>query len=397
MHSITVLGGELTPEARRRRSPVPDKRDVVARLAARAEDEGLDVLVAMSPENAAYAGGFPVPSQALGMRSRPVMALVTAGGRSRHIVVDMEESLAHSETALDEVLSYNEFTDDPIDALASSLTELVGAGAVVGLELDFLPHDLYQRLRGCLPRLEIRDAAVTFQRARMIKVAEEVFLLRAMARAAHEMHYQALAESEAGETELDVASRIAAGLFSRGADTIKELIVGSGERSWHANPAPTTRRLEPGNMIRVDILAAKRGYLSDCARTAVVGSPTDGQTTIWCKLLELRQQVLEMVKPGASTQRIYRAYARGLEQFGYRPIDFLGHGLGLTVHEQPYIDRFSDSTLEAGMVLAIEPYLMLPDRNWGFQLEDEVLVTDAGCERLTDASDDAELITVAVR
>src|SRR3954451_5451973 len=104
----------MAPEASRRRSAVPDERDVVARLAALAEDGGFDALVAMSPENAAYAGGFPVPSQALGMRSRPVMALVTAGGRSLHIVVDMEESLARSETVLDQVLAYNEFTDDPI-------------------------------------------------------------------------------------------------------------------------------------------------------------------------------------------------------------------------------------------------------------------------------------------
>ena len=86
-----------------------------------------------------------------------------------------------------------------------------------------------------------------------------------------------------------------------------------------------------------------------------------------------------------------------MEAFGYQPIDFLGHGLGLTIHEAPYIDRFSDSTLEAGMVLAIEPYLMLPERNWGFQLEDEVVVTETGYERLTDASDDAELIAVATQ
>jgi len=374
---------------------VSETQGVVARLAALAGEEGLDCLVAMSPENAAYAGGFPVPSQALGMRERPVMAVVAADGRSRHIVVDMEESLTRSETALDEVISYNEFTDDPVDALASSLKELVGSKAVAGLELDFVPHEFYERLRDRLPRLEIRNCRMLLVRARTIKVPSEIALLRSLGRAAHEMHYEALADSKAGDSELDVASRIAAGLFARQADTLKELIVGSGERSWHANPAPTTRRLQPGDMIRLDILAANRGYFSDCARTAVVGDPTSQQRAIWAKLLELRRQAFDMIKPGASTQQIYRAYARGLEAFGYRPIDFLGHGLGLTVHEAPYIDRFSDTNLEAGMVLAIEPYLMLPRRNWGFQLEDEVLVTETGCARLTDASDDAELISVA--
>src|SRR5258708_2976699 len=108
----------------------------------------------------------------------------------------------------------------------------------------------------------------------------------------------------------------------------------------------------------------------------------------------MREEALEVIGPGGSTGQICLAYANGLEDFGYRPINFLGHGLGLTLHEEPYIDRFSDSTLEAGMVLAIEPYLMLPDRQWGFQLEDEVLVTANGYERLTDVDDDAELIVV---
>jgi Xaa-Pro dipeptidase len=349
----------------------------------------------MSPENAAYAGGFPVPSQSLGMRQRPVMAVISGDCRSRHIVVDMEESLTRSETVLDEVVSYNEFTDDPAEALADSLTELVGTDGVVGLELDFVSHDFYGRLSQRLPRLEIRDCRTLLTEARRTKLPGEVDVLRGLARAAHEMHYEALAATQVGDSELDIAARLATGLFARGADTLKELIVGSGERSWHANPAPTSRRLEYGDMIRLDILAASRGYFSDCARTAVVGEPTSQQKAIWQKLLELRQQAFDMIKPGASTRQIYRAYARGLEGFGYHPIDFLGHGLGLTVHEAPYIDRFSDTTLEARMVLAIEPYLMLPERNWGFQLEDEVLVTETGYERLTDASDDAELITVA--
>jgi Xaa-Pro aminopeptidase len=66
------------------------------------------------------------------------------------------------------------------------------------------------------------------------------------------------------------------------------------------------------------------------------------------------------------------------------------------LHEEPYLNRYSDSELKAGMVLAIEPYLMLPEKNWGFQLEDEVIVTESGYELITDAYDDSELIRVAV-
>lgn len=372
-------------------------KETVRRLAELADERDFDCIVGMSLENATYAGGFPVPSQVFGNRGRLVMAVITRTGRSRHIVADMEESLARAETALDEVVSYNEFTQDPIEVLAETIAELASADATIGIELDFLPCPNYQRLRELSPHLRIENAKSFFAEARMIKSSDEVDLLRKMGRAAHETSYEALDKTAAGDTELDLASRILVGLFERGADDVKQLVIGSGERSWHANPAPTDRRLVVGDMIRTDIFASKAGYLSDCARTAVVGEPNEKQRDIWSRFLELRHQAFEAIRPGASTRQIYRSYAEGLEVAGYTPINFLGHGLGLTLHEEPYIDRFSDSTLEAGMVLAIEPYLMLPDLNWGFQLEDEVLITASGCERLTDVRDDAELIVVGSR
>jgi Xaa-Pro aminopeptidase len=347
----------------------------------------------MSPENATYVGGFSVPSQML-VRSRLVFAVLPHTGKSRQIVVNMEESLARSESALDEVVSYNEFTESPIDVLAESLTEMVGHKAMIGLELDYIPHEAYEALTARLPNMTIEDAGPLFSEARMIKMPSEIHALRTIGRAAHEMHYKVLEATKVGDTELDIASRIIDGLLKGGADHVLKLVVGSGDRSWHANAAATSRRIEEGEMIRLDIFGSKDAYLSDVARTGIAGEASAEQKNIWDKFIDLRQQALEMIKPGASTRQIYMTYARDLEDFGYTPINFLGHGLGLTLHEEPYIDRYSDSKLEAGMVLAIEPYLMLPDRNWGFQLEDEVVVTDDGYELITDLYDDRELISV---
>jgi len=370
-------------------------RDIVDRLVKRARDDGFDAVVAMSLDNATYVGGFAVPSQALGNRGRLVMAIVAASGRSRQIVSDMEESLTRTASQLDEVAAYNEFDEHPIDLLADSLRELVGEDATVGLELDFISHDSYQRLTERLPKLRLRPAKDFFDAARTIKTPGEIDALRTVGRAAHEAHYEALGATRAGDTELDVAGRVIVTLLERGADNVMQLVIGSGERSWHANPAPTGRQLERGDMIRVDIFGVRSSYLSDVARTAVVGEPTREQDEIWKRILELRANAFGRIKAGASTRAIYEAYARELESFGFKPINFLGHGLGLTLHEEPYLNRYSDSQLEAGMVLAIEPYLMLPDRNWGFQLEDELVVTDTGYDLITDARDDAELIRVA--
>lgn len=367
--------------------------DVLDRLRRMVGERGYDAVVAMSPENATYVAGFSVPSHTL-VRSRLVFAVLPPAGKSRQIVVNMEESLARSETALDEVVAYNEFTEHPIDILAASLRELIGDKGRVGLELDYMSQRDHERLVRHLPNLEVADAAGFFSEARMIKMPSEIEQLRVIGKAAHEMHYSALAETRVGDTELDIASRIIDGLLRRGADDVLRLVVGSGPRSWHANAAPTARPIQEGDMIRLDIFGSRGGYLSDVARTGIAGAPLPEQKKIWDLFLELRQQALAMIKPAASTRDIYMTYAGSLEAAGYTPINFLGHGLGLTLHEEPYIDRYSDTKLEAGMVLAIEPYLMLPERDWGFQLEDEVVVTENGYDLITDAYDDCALIAL---
>lgn len=368
---------------------------IIKRLKGLAEEAGLDAVVASSIDNVTYSGGFAVPSQPL-VRSRLVFCVVSPDGTSTQVVVNMEESLATAESALDRVVVYNEFMQHPVDVLADVLDETVGPSASIGIELDHLSQDSFARLNSRLPNLRIRDAGRFFAAARMIKLPEEIDALRHVGKAAHAVHYEALEQTTSGDSELDIAARIVSGLFSRGVDDVLRLVVGSGERSWHANAAPTERRLQERDMLRLDIFGSFKGYLSDVARTGVVGAPEVAQVKIWTQFLELRQIALEMVRPGASTRSIYNAYAKNMKDFGYEPINFLGHGIGLTLHEEPYIDRYGDSELQAGMVLAIEPYLMLPERNWGFQLEDEVVVTEDGYELITDVRDDAELIRVGM-
>jgi hypothetical protein len=134
----------------------------VQRLAARACDAGYDAVVAMSLENATYTAGFAVPSQALGNRSRLLMAIVAANGQSRQIVADMEESLARAESALDRVLAYNEFTLHPVDLLSETLAELVGKAATIGLELDLISQESYSRLCERPPSMRSRAARQRF-------------------------------------------------------------------------------------------------------------------------------------------------------------------------------------------------------------------------------------------
>jgi Xaa-Pro aminopeptidase len=374
-------------------SDAATERDQVARVRRLGGEAGFDAVVAMSPANVTYLTGFEVPSQTL-VPSRLAFAIVTPDGDSCQVVVNMEESLTRRETPLERVVSYTEFAEHPIDAFAETLREMVGPDARVGIELDYISASDYDRLRKQVAGIELLDASAFFAGARIIKTAAEIDAIRTVSRMAHAAHYAVLAETRVGDTELKIASRVITYLLEQGAEHVLRLIIGSGDRSWHANPAPTARPLASGDMLRMDIFAAKGTYVSDVARTAVVGKPVNGQVEIWKHMLEFRQIAFDLLRPGASTNAIYESYRRRVEEHGYTPINFLGHGLGIELHEKPYLDRFSDVPLEPGMVLALEPYVMLPDRNWGFQIEDTVVITEDGFERLTDFHPDDELIAV---
>lgn len=355
---------------------------------------GFDALVAMSPENATYTAGVAIPSQSL-IRQRHVFCLVPASGAPRMIVVNMEESFARANACIDDIRAYNEFTESPVEFLVDAIKALGLERAKIGIELDYLPARDYAKLKALLPRATFKDAEAFFENLRMIKTHEEIEKLRLVGRAAEKVHHDSFGKLEPGMTELDLAGLIVKGLYAEGVDYILKLVVGAGERCSHANPGPTNNVVKQGDMIRADIFGSLGGYLSDVARTAVVGEPTDFQRETWRKLIEARALILENIRPGVHSQEIYRKFSNKFKEMGLEPINFVGHGLGLTLHEEPYINKFSDTVLEPGMVLCVEPYYMMVDQNMGFQIEDEIVVTENGYELITDYRDSGELIQVS--
>jgi Xaa-Pro aminopeptidase len=362
--------------------PQQPERTVPAKVASALESAGLDAVVGMSPDNATYLGGVAIPSQTL-IRSRLAMSLITATGDSCHIVADMEESFARAETALQSVRAYNEFTETPAGKLAEVLKEMGLGEASLGLEMDFVPAMFLEELREKLPGAQLLHAAPFLDEMRTIKTPWEIERLKNIGRIAAEAHYEAYEYARPGMTELELAALIHNSIFRQGGESVVKLVVGSGPRCTQANPGPTSRVMQKGEMLRVDVYAAEKSYLSDVARTAVFGKATDEQKKTWSWLIEALNVSLELVGPGKSTTRIYKRFAECFENRGLRPINFLGHGLGLTLHEEPYINRFSDTILREGMVLCIEPYFMVPERSLGFQIEEEVLITSDGCEVIT--------------
>jgi Xaa-Pro aminopeptidase len=138
------------------------------------------------------------------------------------------------------------------------------------------------------------------------------------------------------------------------------------------------------------------GYHAGVCRTAAVGEPPPRSRDIWTRLVECKYLVMDMIRPGASSGRIYRAFLDKLAELKLPPIAFVGHGIGLHLHEDPYLGAVADVPLDAGMVLGIEPLVYETGYGYGMQNKDMVLVTERGCELLSDYADTDELLAVAV-
>lgn len=370
------------------------RQEIVDRQTRAMKAAELDAIVSGSPENFAYVAGFVVPSQPL-MRWRHAMAVVTADGQTAAAVVDMEETTVRTRLPKTRLRVWREFTDDAMLALARLLQELGLGDARIGLEMDYLPAGDFERLRRHLPRARFSPAERLLARLRQIKTAEEVELLRRLSRISDEAIAGAYQAVRAGDTELDLGAALTRGVYERGAEQFKLMIVASGERSVFPNVGPTERRLRRGDVCRVEIFSIIGGYHAGVCRTAVVQQAPPHAERIWAHLVECKYLILDRVKPGASSRAIYEAFLRKLGELDLPPISFVGHGIGLHLHEDPYLGNDSDTALEAGMVLGIEPLVYQTRHGFGMQNKDMVLVTDNGSQLLSDATNTDRLLVVA--
>lgn len=366
---------------------------IVERITVAMTEQGLDAVVCVSPENFAYVAGFVVPSQPL-MRWRHAVIVVTASGDCSYLVVDMEESTVRSKVNGVDVRVWGEFTDQPMSILSTLLKDMGLANAKIGTEMDYLFAGDYAALTKRLPDAQFVSAEACLAKLRQIKTAEEIELMRTLSRIADKSICNALDKVTVGSSEMNIAGGLTSNIYSLGADNFKLMIVATGPRSVYPNVGPSLRQLEPRDICRVEIFSVINGYHAGVCRTAQVQSAPANAENIWKNLVECKYLVLDMIKPGASSKEIYEAFIKHLGKLGLPPIKFIGHGIGLHLHEEPYLGMYSDVPLEAGMVLGIEPLVYDTGYGFGMQNKDIVLVTESGSELLSDYSNTDSLLTI---
>jgi Xaa-Pro dipeptidase len=367
-------------------------QEVITRLVTRIRDAEMDAVLAVSPENVTYVSGLVVPSQSL-MRWRHAICIVTADGRISMVVIDMETNTVKAHAGIDDVRVYREFSEDPMNQLAETLKDLKLERAKIGIEMEFLPAKDFITLQRNLPAVQWIGADAIFNKARQVKTPKELELLRMLSKLTDKAISDTLRQAKAGMSEMDLAGLLLSALFAGGAENYKLMIIASGERSQFPNVGPTERKLKAGDLIRMEVFGQKSGYLAGVCRTAVVGDATPEQYKIWSNLIECKYLVMDLIRPGASCPEIYQKFLQKFGKLGFEPISFVAHGIGLHLHEEPYMGRSGNEIVEAGMVGAFEPLVYIPGR-FGMQNKDMFCVTKTGCELLSDYTPTDALLRV---
>lgn len=262
-------------------------------------------------------------------------------------------------------------------ALGSSDGALSGTIAVTESmpALHLLP---LTELIGTVPIL----ATGVLRRLRMVKDASEIDALRKAGAAIDRVHALVPELLAPGRTEAQVAADIAEAIVAEGHSEVAFIIVGSGPHGADPHHEYSDRELQAGDIVVVDIGGSyEPGYNSDSTRTYSIGEP-DPDVAQRISILEQAQQAaVRAARPGVSAQSVDAAARRVLVEAGMGEafVHRTGHGIGLSVHEEPYIVEGNDLILEPGMAFSIEPGVYFPGQ-WGARIEDIVVVTENGCE-----------------
>jgi Xaa-Pro aminopeptidase len=360
-----------------------------ARFQARLAESEFDAVVASSLTNVYYTSGALIETQ----RRIPLRLALVVWPRSGSpvlIVGDIEESLARRESHLQYIRAYVEFRESPIEVLACVLEERGLAADRVGLEEDHLVARYHAELRTRLPQCRFGRADAFFDDVRRVKTPAEVSWMGEAARATEAAIAEGYQASRLGDTEKDIAFRVIERLLRGTADSMRFMVLGAGENSVYAHHIPTARTVRAGDTIRLDCGAYFRGYASDIARMAFA-KPTQAQVDLYRRMFDIHQETIQAVRPGIPASHVYQTAARAFKRHG---LDFnsphVGHGCGVGGgHEEPILHPLNPELLEPGVVLAVEPVYM-DQRLGGYHIEDLLLVTDAGVQVLSTATDPSQ-------
>lgn len=257
----------------------------------------------------------------------------------------------------------------------------------VGFEKDDMTYSTYEVYNNSLDT-ELVPVSGLVEQLRLIKTNEEVSIIKAAAKIADDAFEHIQGYVKPGVKEIDISNELEFFMRSQGATSSSfDTIVASGYRSALPHGVASDKKIESGELVTMDYGALYQGYCSDTTRTVAVGDISDELKTIYDTVLTAQLKGVEGIRSGITGVEADALTRDYITEKGYG--DYFGHstghGVGLEVHENPSLSYKSKAKLEAGMVVTVEPGIYVPGVG-GCRIEDDVLVTETGHERLTHAT-----------
>ncbi len=356
------------------------RRELALAAATDADLQGL--LVTPGADLVYFTGYAPPPLERLTL-------LILAAGRAPALVVPaLEQPGAEVAPGMEGVeLSPWRDAEDPYELAARMLR----AGRYAVTDATWAVH---------LLALEHATADCFFVAAgraipllRAVKDQDEISRLRAAAEGADAVFSRIVTMAFEGRREIDVATDLDRLLREHGHERVDFTIVGSGPNSASPHHHSAERAIGLGDAVVMDFGGVANGYCSDITRTVFVGEPTQEQRDVYDTVRAAQQAAFDAVRPGVPAQEVDRAARAFIEDAGYGAffIHRTGHGIGIEIHEPPYIVAGNESPLQLGMTFSDEPGIYLPGK-FGVRIEDQLVVTNEGAERLNRARHDSVVV-----
>jgi Xaa-Pro aminopeptidase len=357
--------------------------DKLARLDQILERRNLDCAVVCSYQNVSYFGGTYLMTQ-ISLPDRLAYLILPKGKPPTLLVCGIETSMVRSQTDIEDIRDYVEFVDNPTDVLAGILRERGLAGASIGVDARRIPLASGDHLREKLSAAELVSIDDDIELAQSVKSRSEIDTLEAGAKATLAAAEETAAELRAGATERDFSTMVFLKLMEKGGAPLF-LVFASGERTMHAHPESLDLRLDPGTLWRIDFGARFNQVInSDLARTGVVGPPSKEQSATLKALRATQDAGFNAIEPGRPAKDIFNAVKDEFKRQGLPfSMPHIGHGMGIGLHEFPMLEPANDIRLQAGMVLNVEPMVVMKDRKEAYHTEDLAEVTVNGARLLT--------------
>ena len=222
------------------------------------------------------------------------------------------------------------------------------------------------------------------EKQRMIKDEEELTNLRKACEITDNCFSYIISYIKPGMTEKQIANEIEEYYKQRTDGLSFDTIVASGENTSKPHAVPTDRKIQKEDIITIDMGCKYNGYCSDMTRTFFVGKVPEEIKPVYDLVLKNQTLTLDEYKDGAVIRNLTKMVVNDFKLNNYDLIHSLGHGVGLEIHEPPFINQNTDATLKENMVVTDEPGIYIPGK-FGVRIEDTVQITKFGCISLTNS------------